>query len=161
MTNKPWVSEPGGNRLQAYVGAAGFKTSELATSSQLVDVAAILFEVPAQASVGEMSDMVAALGQRVRGERGRRNIEKAAAARQNGTIEQMMANSQPHIIDGEPFGVDGQIDVDPAKLLRQVVSAVISAGHAADLYEFPDVLAFFGARIPECADASRAKGVGH
>lgn len=33
-------------------------------------------------------------------------------------------------------------------LLRQVVSAIISAGHADDLYDFPDVLEYFGSRIP-------------
>lgn len=63
-------------------------------------------------------------------------------------LEKMVAESKPQLIAGEPFGVDGQLDIDPAKLLRKVVSAVISAGHAADLYEFPDVLAFFNARLP-------------
>lgn len=63
-------------------------------------------------------------------------------------LAKVMADSKPHLISGEPFGADGQLDIDPAKLLRKVVSAVISAGHAADLYEFPDVLAFFNARLP-------------
>ena len=36
-------------------------------------------------------------------------------------------------------------DVDAHDLLRQVVVAVINAGHASDLYEFPDVLRYFGA----------------
>lgn len=53
------------------------------------------------------------------------------------------------LVDGAPFGVAGDLDLDPAKLLRKVVVAVINAGHASDLYEFPDVLAFFGSRIPE------------
>lgn len=35
------------------------------------------------------------------------------------------------------------------ELLRKVVLAVVDAGHASDLYEFPDVLEYFGARIPE------------
>jgi len=67
-------------------------------------------------------------------------------------LEKMMEASRPQVIDGAPFGVEGQLDVDPAKLLRKVVSAVISAGHAADLYEFPDVLAFFNARMPAPAE---------
>ena len=35
------------------------------------------------------------------------------------------------------------------ELLRIVVLAVIEAGHGSDLYEFPDVLEYFGARNPE------------
>ena len=35
-------------------------------------------------------------------------------------------------------------DVDAHDLLRQVVVAVINHGHASDLYEFPDVLRYFG-----------------
>lgn len=34
------------------------------------------------------------------------------------------------------------------ELLRQVVLAVVEAGQAAILYEFPQVLAYFGAQIP-------------
>lgn len=34
-------------------------------------------------------------------------------------------------------------------LLRVVVLAVVEKGHASDLYEFPDVLAFFGAQVPD------------
>ena len=33
-------------------------------------------------------------------------------------------------------------------LLRNVVLAVIEAGHASDLYEFPEVLAYFDAQLP-------------
>lgn len=60
----------------------------------------------------------------------------------------MMANSKPQMISGAGFGVDGDLDIDPAKLLRKVVVAIINAGHGSDLHEFPDVLAFFGARMP-------------
>lgn len=34
------------------------------------------------------------------------------------------------------------------ELLRKVVLAVVERGHADDLYQFPDVLAYFGAEIP-------------
>lgn len=39
-------------------------------------------------------------------------------------------------------------------LLRKVVLAVVEKGHAADLYEFPDVLDYFGARIPDAEETS-------
>lgn len=35
--------------------------------------------------------------------------------------------------------------VSAHELLRQVVLAVVEKGHASDLYEYPDVLAHFGA----------------
>jgi hypothetical protein len=34
-------------------------------------------------------------------------------------------------------------------LIRQIVMASINNGHASDLYEFPSVLAYFGAKLPE------------
>lgn len=64
-------------------------------------------------------------------------------------LERMMDNSQPNLIDGAPMDCEGELDIDPAKLLRKVVSAVISSGKADILWEFPDVLAFFGSRIPD------------
>ena len=39
--------------------------------------------------------------------------------------------------------------VSAHELLRIVVLAVVEKGHASDLYEFPDVLAHFGARMPD------------
>jgi hypothetical protein len=39
-------------------------------------------------------------------------------------------------------------DVDAHELLRQVVVAVINHGHASDVHEFPDVLAYFNATVP-------------
>lgn len=38
--------------------------------------------------------------------------------------------------------------MDAHELLRTVVLAIVDAGHQADLYGFPDVLEYFGARIP-------------
>jgi hypothetical protein len=67
---------------------------------------------------------------------------------QKNLLEKMMAGSNPRLIAGEPFGVEGEIDIDPAKLLRKVVTAVINSGQAHILYEFPDILAFFGALAP-------------
>lgn len=39
-------------------------------------------------------------------------------------------------------------DMDAHDLLREVVTAVVNAGYASDLYDHPDVLAYFGAQIP-------------
>ncbi len=35
---------------------------------------------------------------------------------------------------------------EEARILHQVIMAVINAGHASDLYAFPDVLDYFGAQ---------------
>jgi len=64
-------------------------------------------------------------------------------------LDRMMEASSPELIDGDAFEVVGELNVDPAQLLRKVVSAVIGAGHADILWEFPEVLAFFGSRIPQ------------
>lgn len=40
-------------------------------------------------------------------------------------------------------------DLTAHVLLHKVVMAVIDKGHASDLYEFPDVLAYFGAQVPK------------
>lgn len=40
-------------------------------------------------------------------------------------------------------------EYDPHELLRKVVLAVVEAGHAACLYEFPDVLDYFGGKTSD------------
>lgn len=64
-------------------------------------------------------------------------------------LQNMVDKSAPKLIDGEPFDCEGDLDIDPVKLLRKVVSAVISADRPDILWEFPDVLAFLGSRIPQ------------
>lgn len=39
--------------------------------------------------------------------------------------------------------------VSAHELLRKVVLAVVEYGHASDLYQFPDVLEYFGAKLPD------------
>lgn len=155
MTSKPWKAEPGGTQLEAYVGAFGVKTAGYQTTADLIDAAARMFEIEPRATCAEMASAITDLGKKARSERARRNAHSMMAVTVSDAptvsqqaLERMMAESRPQMIDGAPFGVDGHLDVDPAKLLRKVVSAVISAGHASDLHEFPDVLAFFGSRMP-------------
>ena len=67
------------------------------------------------------------------------------------SVSDLLDNPGQRLISGEPFGVEGHLDIDPVKLLRKVVMAVINAGHASCLNEFPDVLAYFKARMPSPA----------
>lgn len=75
------------------------------------------------------------------------------------SLQRMMERSKPEMVDGEPFDCAGELDIDPAQLLRKVVSAVISAGRADILWEFPDVLAFFGSRIPQREEVAHLHNV--
>jgi len=50
-------------------------------------------------------------------------------------------------------------DVDPARLLQKVVVAVIGAGRQDILWEFPEVLDFFEARIPERHEVSHLHNI--
>lgn len=47
--------------------------------------------------------------------------------------------------------------MDANELLRQVVLAVVEKGHASDLYELPEVLAYFGVK-PGARPTCRAMG---
>ncbi|RDE08367.1 hypothetical protein [Pelagibacterium lacus] len=162
MTGKPWKSQSGGPQLEAYVGAFGIKTGQFATTENLIAAAAQLFDVPVQATCSEMADALTALGRKGRSERAHRNaatVTSQATASQPAditirAIAKMMQGSSSQMVDGRPFGIDGEIDIDPAKLLRKVVSAVIASGHQDILWEFPDVLAFFNARIPTQEEVS-------
>jgi hypothetical protein len=44
-------------------------------------------------------------------------------------------------------------DMNAHDLLRQVVLAVVDAGHARDLDDYPDVLAYFGSQKPDDPNA--------
>lgn len=51
----------------------------------------------------------------------------------------------------EPLTIEGSVirpEESAHEVLHKVVMAVISHNHAADLYDFPDVLAYFGAQLP-------------
>lgn len=69
-------------------------------------------------------------------------------------IDRMMEASSPELIDGDAFECDGQLDIDPARMLGKVVGAVIAADRADILWEFPEVLAYFGAKIPQREDVA-------
>lgn len=74
-------------------------------------------------------------------------------------LSKMMDEASPQLIDGAPFECVGKLDIDPATLLRKVVTAVISYGHADILWEFPEVLAFFGSRIPQRSEVAHLHNV--
>ena len=74
-------------------------------------------------------------------------------------LERMVDNSGPVMVDGEPFDCEGDLDIDPVKLLRKVISAVIAHDQGHILYDFPDVLAFLGSRIPEREEVAHLQNI--
>lgn len=72
---KPWIHEEGGRRLEAFLGSRGMRTSEIATTDELLQTAADVFEIPAEATCGEMADVIAALPKKQRQRLAKRNIQ--------------------------------------------------------------------------------------
>lgn len=165
---KPWLSEPRGRQLEAFLGVWGIKTSQIEATSDLIADACTLddIQIDVDQSVASVAQAIEALGRKERRSRVEKNLhhfvdratkpEKADQPITVEGLEKMMADSRPQLIDGGDMDCVGELDIDPAKLLQKVVSAVISAGQGHILYDFPEVLAFFGSRIP-----SRAELAGH
>lgn len=159
-------------RIEAFIGAWGVKTSEIADADHLLELASRLFEIENSGVESQMADRIAALGKPERKRLAHKNmqdvfggnpremtIEPVSSGVSEQGLQKMMNASSPQPIDGAPFNCTGEIDIDPAQLLRKVVSAVISAGRADILWGFPEVLAFFGAKVPLQPDVEHLSSV--
>lgn len=157
-----WENGTPERKIEAFIGAWGVKTGDIANVNELLDKASRVFEVENTGDAATVCEAIKALGPAGRKALASRNViavmgesslvDGGRADRTRYTednFERMMAKSKPELIDGAPFECEGQLDIDPAQLLRKVVSAVISSGNAPILREFPEVLAFFGSRIPQ------------
>ncbi len=175
-----WPNGSAERKIEAFIGAWGVKTGDIVDTEHLLELASRLFEVENTGLPGGMMAVIDRLGPKGRKAMAQKNLKTVmgsdgrfdpnwngqAAPTVGGQVTQpalqrMMDASRPEIIDGAPFGVAGDLDLDPAQLLRKVVSAVISAGRADILWEFPEVLAFFGARIPDRAEVQGHHHVDH
>ena len=168
---KPWLSEPRGRQLEAFLGVWGIKTSQIETTNDIIADACTLYSIPMTIgmTVETVADQINALGRKERRVRAQANIgffsdrqpttSKTEQPITEEALEKMMANSAPQMIDGADMDCVGELDIDPAKLLRKVVSAVISGGQGHILYDFPEVLAFFGSRIPSREELAGHTGV--
>lgn len=170
---KPWLSEPRGRQLEAFVGVWDIKTSRYETIEELVYEACLLFGLDTAKfwGVDETASAIEALGKKERGNLARANRHLIASSEDEPTtktpdapvteegLAKMMADSQPQLVDGAHMDCTGELDIDPARLLRKVVSAVISAGQGHILYEFPEVLSFFGSRIPSREELANHVGI--
>lgn len=170
---KPWLSEPRGRQLEAFVGVWDIKTSRYETSEELIANACILFGIgkPAFWGVEQTAAAIELLGKKERGALARANRHLIATVDDGPVkgvvevpvttegLERMMADSKPQLVSGAGQDCVGELDIDPAKLLRKVVSAVISGGQAHILYEFPELLEFMGSRIPHPSEVESHTGI--
>lgn len=177
-----WGNGSPERKIEAFIGAWGVKTGEIVDTDHLLDIASRIFEIDNSGLAARMADQITALGAKGRRAKAEKNIARVMGdsgrfspdwgkefkATQAATgssqitepgLHRMMDASQPHMIDGDGFEVVGDMDIDPAQLLRKVVSAVIGAGRADILWEFPEVLAFFGARISQREEAAHLHNV--
>lgn len=175
-----WSNGSPERKIEAFIGAWGVKTGDIVDTEHLLDLASRIFEVENSGNPEQMMDAISALGAKgrkalaqknintVMGDSGRFSSDWGGASQTTGALkitesglQRMMDASKPSLVDGEPFECMGELDIDPAKLLQKVVSAVISAGRADILWEFPEVLAFFGARIPQRHEVEHLHNVDH
>lgn len=169
-----WANGSPERKIEAFIGAWGVKTGDIVDTDHLLELASRIFEVENSGLSDRMAAAIEKMGPKGRRAMAQKNIARvmgdagrfspdwkgtadatqasraisSAVITEDG-LQRMMDASKPDMVDGGPYSVDGELDLDPAQLLRKVVSAVISAGRADILWEFPEVLAFFGARIPQ------------
>lgn len=164
---KPWISEPRGRQLEAFVGVWDIKTSQFETTPDLLAAACALFGLDHSPdnTVDDVARQIEDLGKKGRASRARTNRYLIATGDEGQAkggdavitvegLEKMVADSRPVMVDGSGQDCVGELDIDPARLLRNVVSAVISAGQGHILYEFPELLEFMGSRIPSRAEVA-------
>src|SRR5690606_11176016 len=152
-----WANGSPERKIEAFIGAWGVKTGDIVNTDHLLELASRIFEVENNGIPERMMEAIAALGPKGRKAMAQKNIKSVMgdAGRfspdwsksadgitrmSQESLQRMMDASKPELIDGAPFECEGELDIDPAQLLRKVVSAVISADRADILWEFPDVL---------------------
>jgi hypothetical protein len=74
-------------------------------------------------------------------------------------IEKALANKEALMVSGASVDCVGEIDVNPATILKKVVTAVVNGGQAHLLWEFPELLHFLGSRIPSRSELAGHSGV--
>lgn len=120
---KPWLLEDGGNRLDAFLGSRGMRTSEIKTTADLIAMAAKVFEIPASETCLEMADAIAGLTLKQRRRLARRNLVKSPAR-----IERAKAaSSKPKTALGK---LAAELKVDPVALRHALVALAKDHGAA-------------------------------
>lgn len=167
---KPWLEFERGRQLEAFIGVWGIKTRGFATSEELIENVAKLYQilVTSKSTVDDVAAQVEALGKKERRflamknlgmfpDRGRDNASESPITQE--ALVEGLGKETPQLVSGASQDCVGELDIDPVRLLRKVVSAVIGAGQGHVLYEFPELLEFLGSRIPHPSELEGHHGV--
>lgn len=153
-------------QIEAFLGVWEVKTKGM-REEEIHSMAKKVFEVSAF-GYEELAEKIEALGKTKRRELAVKNLPeygiflfqklKAGNVTEK-AIEKMMQESKPNLVSGEDMGVRGDLDIDPAALLGKVVTAIINYGHQDVLWEFPELLSYFGSRIPNREEVAHMHGI--
>lgn len=146
--SKPWSFLQGGAQLEAFLGSCGVRTSLIGTTKYLIELAAKLFEMRPTDTPAEIAAKINALGAKERGRLAKKHLNEIMV--EIGQSE----TKKPVSVPGTGRGVG-----EPAKLLHQVVMAVINHGQAHILADCPEVAAYYGGRYPEAAEFAERVGL--
>lgn len=149
---KPWSNLKGGAQLEAFLGSRGIRTSLIGTTKYLIEVAARLFEVRPEDTPGAMAAKIDALG---KGARARLFKKNAGAI----MVEIGQTENRKPAAASRPDVASERGDGDTAKLLHQLVMAVINAGQAHIFAGCPEVIAHYGGRFPDADQFAEAIGI--
>lgn len=153
-------------QIEAFLGCWGVKTKGM-KEREIHDMAQTVYEVKAF-GYEELAEKIEALGKTKRRELAVKNLPHYGIylfqklKKENVTeaaIDRIMQKSQPKMVSGEDMGLDRDLDIDPAALLQKVVTAVINYGHQDILWEFPELLSYFGSRIPDREEVAHLHNV--
>lgn len=122
---KPWLLEDGGNRLDAFLGSRGMRTSEIKTTADLIAMAAKVFEIRAAPNCLEMADAIAGLTLKQRRRLARRNLVKSPAR-----IARAAKPSAPKTALGK---LAAELKVDPVAL--RIALVTLAKDHSAAIID--------------------------
>lgn len=124
-------------QIEMFIGAWGVKTKTIAGVEQLRDFACRIFEVENDGPIERLASAINSLGRVRRKELARKNLLKVMGDEGQFSPDWAKRHSKRK---------KRTLVSDPHMLLRKVVSAVINAGHASDLYGIPEVMEVYGSQ---------------
>ena len=148
-----WTKIDGATRVAAALGCWGCKTGEIRSEGELVRIARIVYDLPDDVVTPlDAAERIAAIPKADR----KRLVYDALSANWPAPCrlwpDRINGRSPPkrkRIEEpSEPVGLD------PIRLLRRLVSVVISAGRGDLLRDVPGILEYYGARDPAASDES-------
>lgn len=167
---KPWLSHARGRQLEAFLGCWGIRTSDIETTEDLIADACTLYQIEIRPTltVDNVAEKIEALGKKERKFLAMKNLgmfpDREAKRTTKSPITQealveAIGKETPKIVSGAGQDCVGELDIDPARLLKKVVASVIGYGQGHILWEYPELLEFLGSRIPSRKELEGHTGI--